>query len=146
MSRSLERWKYVSTFVTSDLGTGPVDVEDRVAPGRRVGSKVAKKPYFPKPAPLSNEDYESLLYYQGGGCAICGRAPSPGRRFARDHDHHTGIFRGLLCYICNNRLLGRGLESAQLHAAAATYLTSPPAVEWGRGKATTFVEIAGVGQ
>lgn len=55
------------------------------------------------------ETYDRMLAEQGGGCAICG-ATSPGRRantgrvserFHVDHDHQTGVVRGLLCHQCN---------------------------------------------
>lgn len=57
------------------------------------------------------------------GCWICGREPKPGRRLSVDHDHKGyKRVRGLLCYRCNHRLLGRGLEDASLHSSAARYL------------------------
>jgi hypothetical protein len=50
---------------------------------------------------ITCEDYEELLEAQGGVCRICGRKCSTGRRLAVDHDHNTGIVRGLLCLHCN---------------------------------------------
>ena len=41
---------------------------------------------------------------QGGGCAICGRPPKPGKSLHVDHDHETGYVRGLLCFNCNAAL------------------------------------------
>jgi hypothetical protein len=42
-----------------------------------------------------------------------------------DHDHKPPHrVRGLLCFRCNHRLLGRGLENAFLHTQAANYLLS----------------------
>lgn len=61
---------------------------------------------------------------QGGACAICRRAPKPGKKLHTDHDHKTKRVRGGLCFRCNHRLLGRGLEDAKLHEAAADYLRS----------------------
>ena len=42
-----------------------------------------------------------------------------------DHDHKAPHrVRGILCYPCNKRLLGRGLEDPALHRRAAEYLES----------------------
>ncbi len=46
------------------------------------------------------------------------------RRLYLDHDHKTGRVRGALCFRCNHRLLGRGLEVASIHRVAAVYLES----------------------
>ncbi len=51
------------------------------------------------------DDYEKLLAYQGGVCAICGGPPDTRDRvFAVDHDHATGRVRGLLCKGCNTAM------------------------------------------
>lgn len=49
------------------------------------------------------EGFDRTLKEQGGGCAICGRIPDPGqqRAFHVDHDHSTGMVRGVLCGQCN---------------------------------------------
>ena len=41
---------------------------------------------------------------QGGKCAICSKECPTGRRLAIDHNHETGIVRGLLCLKCNTAL------------------------------------------
>ena len=51
---------------------------------------------------------------QNGKCAIC-RKPQTAfkRRLCLDHNHKTGQLRGLLCFYCNKRVVGRHtLESA----------------------------------
>ncbi len=53
---------------------------------------------------LSQEDYELLLAKQGGVCGICGAPPPPDRALCVDHDHNTGLVRGLLCILCNTHL------------------------------------------
>lgn len=45
-----------------------------------------------------------LIYWQAGRCAVCGE--SPGYELYRDHDHQTGMIRGLLCRSCNGREAG----------------------------------------
>ena len=73
---------------------------------------------------ITERQYEYMLALTGGGCNICRRRPKPGRRLPVDHDHKTGRVRGALCFRCNHRLLGRGLEDARLHESAAEYLRS----------------------
>ena len=62
---------------------------------------------------LTIERYGEILEEQGGGCAICGTTDPVGRRATRtdeqiyfhvDHDHETGLVRGLLCMECNTGL------------------------------------------
>ncbi len=51
---------------------------------------------------------------QKGCCAICKKPQSAFKnRLALDHNHKTGKLRGLLCYYCNRRRVGRNdYESA----------------------------------
>ena len=50
---------------------------------------------------ISLDQYETLLHKQGGVCAVCRQSCATGKRLAVDHDHKTGVVRGLLCYSCN---------------------------------------------
>lgn len=51
---------------------------------------------------LTLEQYDIILQYQGGVCYACGeREPVAERRLAVDHDHKSGLVRGLLCSRCN---------------------------------------------
>lgn len=73
---------------------------------------------------ITIEDYEKMLFLQGGGCAICGSStPNSKRakRFSIDHCHKTGAVRGLLCMQCNMAvgLLG---DDPELCNKAAEYL------------------------
>ena len=74
---------------------------------------------------LSLAQYEKLLALQKNQCAICDRPFNGDFRKFLDHDHY-GVkrVRGILCYRCNKRLLGRGLEHGWLHKRAAEYLES----------------------
>ena len=69
-------------------------------------------------------EWQKIWDYQGGLCAICGH---PLKKANTDHDHKSGLVRGLLCARCN-RALGRFGDSLLLILAAAKYLTNPPAV------------------
>ena len=40
-----------------------------------------------------------------GACGYCKKPKPEGRRHDRDHDHATGQFRGLACFICNRERL-----------------------------------------
>lgn len=53
---------------------------------------------------ITLEDYEALLAKQNGVCAICEQPCKTGERLSVDHNHATGVVRGLLCRGCNFRL------------------------------------------
>jgi len=55
---------------------------------------------------ISLEDFNEIFEKQGGKCAICGTKDPGGRHgtFHVDHNHDTGVVRGLLCYRCNVEL------------------------------------------
>lgn len=66
--------------------------------------------------------YDLQLQGQHGCCAICGRPPAEGeRRFPFDHDHSTGLTRGVLCSACNGGL-GCFRDRPDLLRNALTYL------------------------
>lgn len=76
---------------------------------------------------ISLEEYRSKLEEQDGLCAICRR---PGNvctgkdskgSLAVDHNHTTGVIRGLLCHRCNTGL-GAFLDKPGLLRIAALYL------------------------
>jgi hypothetical protein len=49
-------------------------------------------------------------------------------RLAIDHDHKTGVVRGLLCKRCNSDVLGAADERSDILLRAAAYLEAPPAI------------------
>lgn len=73
---------------------------------------------------ISTDEYEKMLAFQEGGCAICGRKPK-NLRLSVDHDHRTGEVRGLLCHICN-KTLHYNVDSDWLFEAYE-YIENPPA-------------------
>ncbi len=75
---------------------------------------------------ITSAQYDALLEAQGGRCAICRCKPKT-RRLAVDHDHKTGIVRGLLCMNDNRKLLAAAYDSPYRLINAALYLMNPPA-------------------
>lgn len=57
---------------------------------------------------------ETLIEKHGDKCSICARPRTSFKnRLSVDHNHRTGNIRGLLCFYCNKRLVGRhSLQSA----------------------------------
>jgi hypothetical protein len=71
---------------------------------------------------FTQEDFKSKLEEQNGVCAICG-TDDPGKLdFCADHDHATGIKRGVLCRKCNAGL-GQFNDNPELIAKAIEYLS-----------------------
>jgi hypothetical protein len=67
-------------------------------------------------------DYQALLADQNGDCAICNRGTTGwDRKFHLDHDHNSGLVRGLLCSPCNLGL-GAFRDSIQNLYGACQYL------------------------
>ena len=50
---------------------------------------------------FTEADYQKLLTGQNRECATCHGGPNGRGRFHVDHDHETGVVRGLLCHRCN---------------------------------------------
>jgi hypothetical protein len=78
---------------------------------------------------LTLQDEAQMLAAQGGVCAICGSAAS--RKNWRtqkedslhlDHDHRTGLVRGILCDNCN-RAIGLLQDDPQVLTSAIVYLS-----------------------
>lgn len=83
---------------------------------------------------ITLEQFETLMEYQGGVCAICRKPPSGrNKKLSIDHDHaccdgHKSCgkcIRGLLCSRCN-AVLGFLDDSADLFTAISLYLGQPP--------------------
>lgn len=77
---------------------------------------------------ITVEEYDSILAAQGGVCAICERPPKNlSRRLCVDHDHSTGLVRGLLCSFCN-RGIAIFRDDCKKLENAANFIKNPPAV------------------
>lgn len=87
-------------------------------------TKSDRKAAYKKLYDMTYEEYEQMLDSQGGVCAICGNPPRRVSRLTQhlfvDHNHETGKVRGLLCNMCNLRLVI--VEDKTLLNAALTYL------------------------
>lgn len=68
---------------------------------------------------ITSADYDAMLTRQGGVCAIC-KKPSD-QSFHVEHDHESGLVRGLCCSRCNH-VLGHSKESQETLFAAQIYL------------------------
>lgn len=74
---------------------------------------------------ITEAQYDAILKYQGGVCGVCDKPPG-NRRLEVDHDHTTGLIRGLLCWYCNKKRIGRE-TNPNVFDWAALYLRNPPA-------------------
>lgn len=76
---------------------------------------------------LTEADWHLLWESQCGLCGICNKAPARGGgRFVIDHDHKTGLVRGLVHPLCNGKL-GKVRDDMAWLAGALEYLNNPPA-------------------
>jgi DNA-directed RNA polymerase subunit RPC12/RpoP len=82
--------------------------------------------YLKRTYNISLTEYLAILAAQGHRCCICLKELS-GISNALDHDHKTGVVRGILCAYCNHRVLGR-LTDWEIAQRMADYLREPPAV------------------
>lgn len=76
---------------------------------------------------ITGEEYQAIYEAQGGKCYICQRATGAKRKLAVDHDHDTGYVRGLLCKMCNYRVLGHLRDDTESLQRAIDYINNPPA-------------------
>ncbi len=76
---------------------------------------------------ITSEEYFAILEAQGGVCALCNRATGASKRLAVDHDHRTGLIRGLLCSTDNAKVLGHARDEIEFFERCIDYLTNPPA-------------------
>jgi len=75
---------------------------------------------------LTPESYAAMFAEQNGVCKICNQVCATGRNLAVDHNHTTGVVRGLLCKRCN-QVLGQVEENLELLAKVVDYLRSADA-------------------
>lgn len=74
---------------------------------------------------LQPGQYGQIYAYQDGRCAICQRATGATKKLAVDHDHKTGLVRGLLCGPCN-KIIGQLRDDRRAVMRLYQYLGEPP--------------------
>jgi len=78
---------------------------------------------------LTLDEWQSLYDKYNGACHVCRKIPGGKGILFVDHEHVRGwnkmspnerkrYVRGLCCYICNNRLLSKGITKERLLLAA----------------------------
>lgn len=72
--------------------------------------------------------YRELWRACDGHCPFCNKPMGRSRVPCVDHDHSTGMIRGLLCSPCNN-WLGFEHDDAERLERVVTYLRHPPALD-----------------
>lgn len=115
---------------------------DNYATNREVRRAKAREKYYRLPEAarqaawrrqginITWDGYLDFLSSQNGQCAICKRGEvENGKALAVDHDHHTGVVRGLLCDDCNIAL-GRFQENTETLRRAIAYLTQEGELQW----------------
>jgi len=67
---------------------------------------------------LTEEEVDGLIEKQQGVCSICQSMPD---KWHVDHDHDTGVVRGVLCHHCNTAL-GNFRDDVKLLERAIAHL------------------------
>jgi hypothetical protein len=70
---------------------------------------------------ITPEEYSAMETGQGKRCKICQEET----KLFVDHNHETGMVRGLLCHHCNT-MLGLAKDSPQILEGAIAYLEARP--------------------
>lgn len=70
---------------------------------------------------LTKAQYLQMMVDQNHSCAICLKPNNLSKKMHVDHDHATGLVRGLLCSHCNH-LLGHAKDQPTILLNAIAYL------------------------
>lgn len=104
---------------------------------RACNSRATHATHIKRTYDLDPAEYDRLLEWQGGACFICGQTPRS-RRLAVDHDHESGVVRGLLCandeFGCNVQLR-RLLNDIAVARRALEYVELNPLQRMRQGEA-----------
>jgi len=89
---------------------------------RKWYSTSGRKAHFKRQYNLTLEEYDQMFKDQNGCCKICNTSQTKLKKIlCVDHDHKTGLVRGLLCHNCN-RMLGSAKDSKEVLLNAIEYL------------------------
>jgi hypothetical protein len=84
-----------------------------------------KKSIYKRRYGMTFEDRDKMLAAQGNCCAIClTEKPHSKHGWSVDHNHDTGVVRGILCVRCNTGL-GQFKDNPALLQKASVYLLTP---------------------
>lgn len=70
---------------------------------------------------ITLNEKQAIITAQGGVCGICGGGFNQNIRACVDHDHTTGVVRGVLCTLCNT-MIGSARENESILLRAIDYL------------------------
>lgn len=90
-----------------------------------------------RPRKLTLEQFDEMVAARDGCCDICKKQAE----LRVDHDHSTGIVRGLLCHSCNAGIGGLGDTVASVRAAYA-YLLGAARRDQGCAEENVVLEVA----
>jgi hypothetical protein len=97
-------------------------------------SRQRHRGYVERTYGITGDEYDALAALQGGRCYICRQMPQT-IRLAVDHDHLTGLVRGLLCagqeQGCNWNYR-KALGDIEVASRILAYATDPPMAQLRR--------------
>jgi hypothetical protein len=122
----------VASFNRRKRGTGSYQTNCKKCVGelwktaKQSGPEVRRRYQLQRKYGVNEQSYFSLWNQQNGVCAICGneetaRYKGTLKMLAVDHDHETGVIRGLLCQECNTGI-GKFRHDQDLLVKASEYV------------------------
>jgi endogenous inhibitor of DNA gyrase (YacG/DUF329 family) len=101
-------------------------MRERAKQARKLNPSLYKKHRLKSNYGLSAEHYSRMLESQKSKCAICfkeisGEVNTKDLKAVVDHNHKSGIVRGILCLSCNS-IVGYSREDRKVLLAAIDYL------------------------
>ena len=93
---------------------------------KKLGEKLDKKQFCERWKLYFPDTFQKLLAIQEGRCAVCGVSLEH-HQIHVDHDHATGLVRGLLCWRCNRFRVAQ--NRSDNIKQVNEYLLNPPAIQ-----------------